>query len=107
MPIKRLTPETLPLEISRVTRDWGTAIRIARHQQRLTLKELAHRVQVSQQTLMRMESGDPTVQVGSYLCALWTLGLLPAAAPPLPEAMRSEAGIGQRVRVTESKDDDF
>ena len=64
-------------------------------------------MQVSTQTLMRMEAGDPTVQIGSSLCALWTLGLLAAAAPPLPELVLSTMGVGQHVRVTEPVDDDF
>jgi transcriptional regulator with XRE-family HTH domain len=108
MPQKNLDQSTLPVDVAQSLSEWGQAIRTARIRQRITVRDFARRIQVSPQTLSRTEAGDPVVQAGTFLAALWALGLLGTAAPPLPAAYWQVEGIGSRVRKTrEERDDDF
>ncbi len=98
MPRKRLDQNTLPLDVVDQLGDWGGAIRGQRIQQQLTLREFARRLDVSVQTLSRIEAGDGTVQTGSFLAALWALGLLDRLVPPVPESLRLSDSTRRRVR---------
>ncbi len=53
----------------------GRGINIARRRRRLTAEMMAQRVGVSRQTYRRVESGDPTVAMGTYIMAMFVLGL--------------------------------
>jgi transcriptional regulator with XRE-family HTH domain len=106
MPRKNLTEENLPLAIQGRLRQWGLCVRHARIRQRITVRDLATRIQISTQTLARLESGDASVQAGSYLTALWVLGLLAEIAPePQGGLWQGEPEV-KRVRP-ERDDDDF
>ncbi|MFN3713511.1 MAG: helix-turn-helix domain-containing protein [Alcanivoracaceae bacterium] len=105
MPRKRLDQNTLPLDVVDQLSDWGSAIRAQRMQQQLTVREFSRRLDVSVQTLSRIESGDGTVQTGSFLAALWTLGLLDRLVPPVPESLRL-SDSARRRRVRHRKEDD-
>ena len=98
MPRKRLDQNTLPLDVVDQLSDWGGAIRAQRIQQQLTVREFSRRLDVSVQTLSRIEAGDGTVQTGSFLSALWALGLLDSLAPPVPESLRLSDSARRRVR---------
>jgi transcriptional regulator with XRE-family HTH domain len=86
----------------------GGRIRLARHRRGWTVAELASRVGVTPKTMLKVESGDPSVRLGAAFEAAvltgvplftpdprqraleWTnveqqLALLPARAQPLPE----------------------
>lgn len=106
MPRKILKDENLPLAIRDRLRQWGLCVRHARIRQRITVRDLAGRIQISTQTLARLETGDAAVQVGSYLTALWVLGLLADTAPEPDAALwQGDPGV-KRVRP-ERDDDDF
>jgi transcriptional regulator with XRE-family HTH domain len=52
----------------------GADLAVARLRRRESLKTWAKRMGVTVPTLMRLESGDPTVSVGILATALWLVG---------------------------------
>jgi transcriptional regulator with XRE-family HTH domain len=59
----------------RLARDLGERIRVARLRRRLTVTEMAERMDVSRPTLNRLERGDLAVGLGVLMRALGVLGL--------------------------------
>lgn len=53
----------------------GERLRLARMRRQLQTELFAERVGVSRETLRRIEKGDPSVAIGTYLRALRVLGL--------------------------------
>ncbi|WP_053936506.1 helix-turn-helix transcriptional regulator [Amantichitinum ursilacus] len=53
----------------------GERIRLARLRRKLGSAQFAERMGVSRETLRRLEKGDETVAIGSYMRALRILGL--------------------------------
>ncbi|WP_258180651.1 helix-turn-helix domain-containing protein [Burkholderia multivorans] len=53
----------------------GERLRLARLRRKLTATLFAERMGVSRETLRRLEHGDPTIAIGTYLRALRVLGL--------------------------------
>lgn len=72
MPAKAPTP--YPSQ-SRLLRDLGARLRAARLRRRLAVTQVAARADVSRPTINKVEQGDPTVTLGTYLRVLAVLGL--------------------------------
>jgi len=53
----------------------GERLRLARLRRQLTAELFAERMGVSRETLRRLELGDPTIAMGTYMRALRVLGL--------------------------------
>lgn len=53
----------------------GRGISVARRRRKLTASMVAERIGVGRQTYQRVELGDPTVAMGTYVMALFVLGL--------------------------------
>jgi transcriptional regulator with XRE-family HTH domain len=53
----------------------GERIRLARNRRKLTTELFAERMGISRETLRRLEKGDPTIAMGTYMRALRVLGL--------------------------------
>lgn len=53
----------------------GDRLRLARLRRKLGSGQFAERVGVSRETLRRMEKGDPTIAIGTWVRALRVLGL--------------------------------
>lgn len=53
----------------------GENIKLARLRRKLSLEQVGERSQLSRGTLYKIEKGDPTVGLGSYLSVLIVLGL--------------------------------
>lgn len=53
----------------------GHRLRMARERRRMGTELFAERLGVSRETLRRLEKGDPTIAMGSFLKALRVLGL--------------------------------
>ncbi|WP_370262452.1 helix-turn-helix transcriptional regulator [Limnobacter sp.] len=106
MPKKSMPAMAVPAGVHDLIMTWGQAVRAHRLLQRLTTAQLASRVGVSLPTLSRIEKGDPAVAVGSYLSALFALGLQSTATPALPPELW-QAPSKQRTRPSrqESGDD--
>jgi transcriptional regulator with XRE-family HTH domain len=54
---------------------FGERLRLARLRRRLSASLFAERMGVSRETLRRLEKGDSTIAMGTYLRALQVLGL--------------------------------
>ena len=84
----------------------GRRLRRARLERNDSMAIFAERIGVSEQTIRSMERGLPTVQVGTWLEALWVLnelepldGLLEKRESPLDLARRQESAR-QRQRAS-------
>ncbi|WP_431104392.1 helix-turn-helix domain-containing protein [Roseateles noduli] len=55
--------------------DLGDRISLARRARRLTQQDLAAKAGIGLSTLLAVEKGTPSVQIGSVLMVLWALGL--------------------------------
>ena len=53
----------------------GEYIRIARKRRRMTMAEVAERLNLGYQTIVRIEKGDPGVSMTSYLSVVWLFDL--------------------------------
>jgi transcriptional regulator with XRE-family HTH domain len=65
----------LPFAVVEACRSLGERVAIARKRRRMTQKELARRAGLSAFTLIRIEKGVPSTEVGSIVRVLWALGL--------------------------------
>ncbi len=54
---------------------FGNRLRLARLRRHISTVQMAERMAISRDTLNRLEKGDPTVALGTYLRALRILGL--------------------------------
>jgi len=67
--------DILPSRVRRSLVAVGRGVNIARRRRKLTAAMMAERIGVTRQTFRRVEQGDPTVAMGTYLMALFVLGL--------------------------------
>ena len=67
--LSKLPPQTLS-----ALEALGSHLAVARIRRKESLATRAKRVGVSIPTLMRLESGDPSVAMGIYATALWLIG---------------------------------
>jgi len=65
----------LPSAVVEACRSLGQRVATARKRRRMTQKELARRAGLSAFTLIRIEKGVPSTEVGSIVRVLWALGL--------------------------------
>lgn len=63
----------LPLPATATLQALGQQIVAARKERDLTQRVFADMMGIAKATLVRLERGDPTVQIGHYLRALWLL----------------------------------
>lgn len=54
----------------------GSRIRIARLRRKLRQEDLARQIGRTRATVIAIEQGSPTTEIGTYVAALWVLGLL-------------------------------
>ena len=66
----------LPFEAEDVLLTLAGRVRIARKARSLTQADLAAKAGISTNTLLAMEKGTPSVQLGYWLQVLWALDLL-------------------------------
>ncbi len=71
-----LAKTAFPPEITRVLKELGQGLKVARQRRRQSQMDFAKRLMVSRATLQRMEKGDPTVSLGPWVTAAWLLGRL-------------------------------
>lgn len=62
-------------EVSTRLKDLGGHIRIARKRRKLSMSEVAARLNIGYQTVVRIEKGDPNVSIAAYMSILWLFGL--------------------------------
>lgn len=66
----------LPLPVVRTLRKLGHDIRDARRRRRIPVAIAAQRASISKTTWLKVEKGDPGVLAGTYVTALFILGLV-------------------------------
>ncbi len=54
----------------------GSRIRLARTRRKLRQEDLAHQIGRARATVVAIEKGSPSTEIGAYVAALWALGLL-------------------------------
>ncbi|MGH8322748.1 MAG: helix-turn-helix domain-containing protein [Steroidobacteraceae bacterium] len=54
----------------------GSRIRLARTRRRLRQEDLARQIGRARATVVAIEKGSPSTEIGAYVAALWALGLL-------------------------------
>lgn len=106
MPRKRLTADTTPTLAAERLRQWGAVVRQQRLRQNLRCRDLAQRIDISEQTLQRIEAGDPSVQAASFLGALLAVGVFDVLLP-LPPTELWHGADRQRARQAKADDDVF
>ncbi|WP_144635968.1 helix-turn-helix domain-containing protein [Bordetella genomosp. 13] len=107
MPRKIRSSASLPPPVLHRLATWGRAVRAQRVNQGLSAADLCARMDISRGTLQRLERGDPGAAMGSYLTALWILGLLDQAAPALDAALWNTDPLSRVRHPSDSDDDDF
>ena len=73
--MKNSTEERLLPSVVVHLRHLGEYVRIARKRRRMTMAEVAKRLNLGYQTIVRIENGDPGVSISSYMSTLWLLDL--------------------------------
>ncbi|HRL20792.1 MAG TPA: hypothetical protein PLG97_03075 [Alcaligenes sp.] len=81
-------------------------MRTQRVAQKVTARVFCSRIQVSESTLRRLEQGDPSIAVGTYLTALVALGLLDHVVP-MPASHWIGGDPAARARPVKDDDDYF
>jgi transcriptional regulator with XRE-family HTH domain len=54
----------------------GSRIRLARLRRKLRQEDLGAKINRTRATVIAIERGSPTTEIGAYVAALWALGLL-------------------------------
>ncbi|MEO7511254.1 MAG: helix-turn-helix domain-containing protein [Gemmatimonadaceae bacterium] len=95
-----MPPDTiLPSRLRRSLTHVGHGINVARRRRKLTGQMMAERIGVTRQTYQRVERGDPSVAIGTYLMALFVLGLdtegLERSADPQADATGTALDIAE------------
>lgn len=67
---------SLPLPVRDALRRLGRDLAIARRKRRISTADMAERLFVSRDTLWRLERGDPSVSLGTFVTAAYILQLL-------------------------------
>ncbi|ROH88472.1 hypothetical protein ED236_03205 [Pseudomethylobacillus aquaticus] len=71
------------------------------------MRDFAYRLNISLDTLQRMERGEPTVQASTYLNALLALGVMDALCPTPTEALMASSQARVRHKKASEPDDYF
>ena len=74
MPKQSAALTKIPPQTLRALETLGSHLAVARVRRKESLSTRAQRIGVSIPTLMRLESGDPSVAMGIYATALWLIG---------------------------------
>jgi DNA-binding XRE family transcriptional regulator len=101
-----IVPSTSPLLYPRQAKlltELGERVRAARLRRRFTASLVAERADISRQTLTKVERGDPSVTLGTYLRVLVVVGLegdiaLIAANDPVGRRLQ-DSGLEMPKRV--------
>lgn len=67
------SPESAPAQ---ALLRFGKRIRLARIRRKLRQEDLASQIGRARATVVSIEKGSPTTEIGAYVTALWALGLL-------------------------------
>jgi len=105
MPKIKSETTPIPLPVDHLLRQWGKAIRAQRQKAHIHMRDFAYRINVSLDTLQRIEKGEASVQASSYLNAMLTLGVMDKLCVSPDEAMIASTVV--RVRSVSKVGDDY
>ena len=101
--------DVLPARVRRSLAKLGKDLRDARRKRHLTVEMMVERVGVSKGTYLKIEKGDPSVSMGVYAMALFTLGFS-NALEEIADSRGDDTGmlldssrLPQRVRPKKAK----
>ena len=94
----------IPLPVVDLLQRWGKVIRAQRQARKIPMRDFAHRINASLNTLQRIERGEHSVQAGTYLTAMMALGIMEQFCPA-PDHLLIQSSV-ERVRLPKSKGDD-
>lgn len=66
----------MPYEVEQALHGIGRNIRMARIRRRLRQADLAKKLSLSRQVIARVEAGNPTTAIATYVAVLWALDLV-------------------------------
>ncbi|MFM7290138.1 MAG: helix-turn-helix domain-containing protein [Planctomycetia bacterium] len=78
--MKKPSSSALPQTVRDALRRLGRDLALARRKRRISTSDMAGRLFVSRDTLWRLERGDPSVSLGTFMTAAYVLQLLDRAA---------------------------
>lgn len=87
---------SLPLPVLRALRKLGHDIRDARRRRRIPVAIAAQRASISKTTWLKVEKGNPGVLVGTYVTALFVLGLVDRVAELADPGQTRSASVLKR-----------
>src|SRR5579871_6468340 len=99
---------SIPLPATHALRKLGRDLALARRKRGISTSDMAARLFVSRDTLWRLERGDPTVALGTFVTATFVLGLhdrLANLAAPASDELAlglDERRLPQRIRRSHS-----
>ncbi|MFA7351300.1 MAG: XRE family transcriptional regulator [Methylotenera sp.] len=105
MPKRKSDSLPIPLPVEHLLIQWGKAVRSQRQIAQLPMRDFAYRINVSLDTLQRLERGEPTVQASTYLNAMLVLGILDELCKLPSEYMVATNRL--RVRKKQELDNDY
>lgn len=65
----------LPIPVIKVLRKMGQDIKDARRRRRIPVSLMMERADISKNTILKIEKGDPSVSMGRYVSVLFVLGM--------------------------------
>ena len=104
-----ISPTQLPFEAEDLLIELARRVRAVRKARGLTQADLAAKAGISTNTLVTMEKGAASVQIGYWLTVLWALDLLDGLAEPVSHLGKTpddvallETRLPRRVRSPRS-----
>jgi DNA-binding transcriptional regulator YiaG len=107
MPKRKPDSIPVPLPVEHLLEQWGKAVRAQRQQAQLHMRDFAYRLNVSLDTLQRLERGEPSVQASTYLNAMLVLGILDELCMTPDKKMVTTTRVRVRSKQKEIDDDYF
>jgi len=105
MPKRKSDSIPIPSPVEHLLVQWGNAVRVQRQIAQLPMRDFAYRINVSLDTLQRLERGEFTVRASTYLNAMLVLGILYDLCKIPSESMVTTNRL--RVRKKQEVDNDY
>ncbi|AWY41803.1 XRE family transcriptional regulator [Pseudomonas putida] len=99
-----------PLECADSLYSIGLLVKQRRLQHKQRQKDLAASLSMSERTVRKIEAGDPSVELRSFMLVLWQLGLVQEVfqnlqAKPITVLNAFDSSNARRVRLPKARED--
>lgn len=104
--MKKATQDQIPATPKQQLKIWGKMLAAARREKRWRQADVAERLNVTRQTIARVERGDPNVSIGHYMTLAWVLNVPVLASL---ETFEQSTKLPKRIQKKPEKpiDDNF